>query len=73
MTTESFEWGNPERVLEIKQERELKEKAKSGRLSCDGCQFKAKVWGVEYCSKDRAKAGRANMVRCVYFQGANNV
>ena len=73
MTAESFEWGNPERVLEIKQERELKEKAKSGRLSCDGCQFKARTWGVEYCIKDHAKAGRANMVRCKHFKGVTNV
>lgn len=73
MTLRSFEFKNPMYVLEHKQEQEANEQKRSGREHCDGCQSKAKVWGVEYCVDDHAKAGRANMVRCKHYKGAINV
>lgn len=73
MTLPQDQYGDPFKWLERKQEREAKEKIKSGRQLCDGCIHKAKVWGVEYCVKDHAKAGRANMVRCNNFKGVTNV
>lgn len=73
MTLPQDQYGDPARWLERKQNREEHQKARSGRLSCDGCQYKAKVWGVEYCTKDHTKAGRANMVRCINFKEVANV
>jgi len=73
MTLESYQYGDPAKWLERKQEREQYQTQRSGRQHCDGCQFKAKVWGVEYCVEDHTKAGKANMVRCNYFKEATNV
>lgn len=73
MTLPQDQYGDPSRWLERKQDREQYQKEKSGRMKCDGCVHKAKVWGVEYCTEEHTKAGRANMVRCTYFKEAVNV
>ena len=73
MTLPKGQYSDPAIWLEKQQEKELRQKEKSGRGSCDGCKHKAKVWVVEYCIEDHSKAGKANMVRCTYFKEVANV
>jgi hypothetical protein len=60
-------------IVEKNQERELREKIKSGRRSCDGCVSKARLFGLEYCIENLSVAGRENMVPCIYFKEVKNV
>ena len=73
MTLPQGQYADPAIWYKKQQEREEKQKQRSGRQSCKGCSSQAKVWGVEYCIKDLAPPGIENMVRCKYFKEAKNV
>ena len=68
-----WEMGDPALVAQRRQEQEAKKVTQAGKLSCDGCQYRAKVWGIEYCINEHSKAGKANMVRCNNFKEVANV
>jgi hypothetical protein len=61
MALDSNQYRDPMLVLEAKQEAELRRKA---RTSCDGCAYKSRLWGVEFCELSRTSAGTKNMRRC---------
>lgn len=59
MTLPSFMYGDPSRVLERLEGQ-----------SCDGCGYKNRLWGLEYCDKHESQRGRRNMRRCTDFKPA---
>lgn len=39
--------------------------------TCKGCTHKLTLWGLEYCAKERTKAGAQNMRRCNLYEDSS--
>ena len=60
MALDSNQYRDPMLVLEAKQQAELRRKA---RNSCEGCAYKSRLWGMDFCENDNSKAG-SKLRRC---------
>lgn len=62
---DSRQYRDPMLVLEAKQQRELRERK---RHDCQGCDHLARLFGLDYCERDHAKAGARNLRRCSHYK-----
>lgn len=69
MTLDANQYRDPMLVLEAKQEAERR---RAARNPCNGCIYKARMWGIDYCEKDKTDAGAANMRRCASYTRENS-
>lgn len=77
MTLPSWMYGDPAKVVERleaideaqKKRRTLHlvERPAPAARKCDGCAYKARLWGVSFCEKGMTGNGEENMRRCSLY------
>ena len=65
MTLDAHLYRDPMKVLEAKQQRELRERK---RHDCQGCDYLMRMFGLDYCERDHTKAGARNLKRCGHYK-----
>ena len=60
MTLPKFAYGDPSRVAEMME-----------KYDCTGCRHHTRLWGVEFCDKEKWQ-GVDNMKRCEQYERGMN-